>query len=67
MIEDGRTGFLVGFLDPDGLEAALDRLLGDPELRRRMGEAGRRRVEETFTFDRFRARLGEGLAEWFSS
>jgi len=67
VIEDGRTGFLVGFLDPEGLEAALDRLLGDPGLRSRMGEAGRRRVEETFTFDHFRGRLREGLAEWFSS
>jgi len=67
VIEDGRTGLLVDFPDGAGLEAALDRLLGDPELRRQMGEAGRRRVEEGFTFQRFRERLRQGLTEWFSS
>jgi len=66
-IEDGRTGLLVGFLDSAALEAALDRLLGDPELRRRMGEAARQRVFESFTFERFRERLREGLTEWLSS
>ena len=66
-VEDGRTGLLVDFLDAAGLEAALDRLLGDPGLRRRMGEAGRRRVAEDFTFERFRERLRNGLTEWFAS
>lgn len=66
-IEDGRTGLLVGFLDSAALEAALDRLLGDAALRGRMGEAGRRRVEEAFTFERFREHLRQGLTEWLSS
>jgi glycogen synthase len=35
-----------------GLAAAVNRLARDPELRRRMGIAGRRRVLEAFTWDR---------------
>ena len=66
-VEDGRTGLLVDFRDAAGLEAALDRLLGDPELRRRMGEAGQSRVARDFTFDRFRDRLRQPLAEWLGS
>jgi glycosyltransferase involved in cell wall biosynthesis len=33
------------------LGAALRRLLADADLRRRMGEAGRARVQERFTWD----------------
>jgi glycosyltransferase involved in cell wall biosynthesis len=32
------------------LREALRRLISDPELRRRMGEAGRERVRERFTW-----------------
>jgi glycosyltransferase involved in cell wall biosynthesis len=67
VIVDGRTGMLVDFLDAAGLEAALDRLLGDAGLRRRMGAEGRQRVLETFTFEQFRERLRQGLTEWFAS
>jgi len=53
VVEDGVTGYLV---DPANLEtelfARIGELVRDPELRRRMGEAGRRRVEEQFTWDR---------------
>ena len=63
-IEDGRTGLLVGFRDPAGLESALDRLLGDAALRARLGEAGRRRVQERFGFGGFRDRLRSHLVEW---
>jgi glycosyltransferase involved in cell wall biosynthesis len=67
VVEDGRTGLLVDFLDATGLERALDRLLRDADLRRRMGNAGRQRVLEEFTFERFRERLRQGLTEWFAS
>jgi glycosyltransferase involved in cell wall biosynthesis len=63
-IEDGRTGLLVGVKDPAALEHALDRLLGDAALRARMGEAGRRRVQERFGFARFRERMRSHLVEW---
>ena len=37
----GRSGLLVPPNDPGALAQALDLLLGDAALRRRMGEAGR--------------------------
>ncbi len=45
---DGETGLLVAPRDPRGLAAALGRLLGSESTRRRMGEAGRRRVRTAF-------------------
>ncbi|MBI2835600.1 MAG: glycosyltransferase family 4 protein [Acidobacteria bacterium] len=44
----GETGFLVEPKNAAGLADAVSRLLGDPDLRARMGEAGRRRVDPTF-------------------
>jgi glycosyltransferase involved in cell wall biosynthesis len=40
-IEDGVTGLLVPSHDPDALRSATERLLGDPELRDRLGTAAR--------------------------
>ncbi|MEU0744234.1 glycogen synthase [Streptomyces sp. NPDC006134] len=53
VVEDGGTGVLVP-VDDDfeaGLTRALDRLLGDPETARRMGEAGRERAVRAFGWD----------------
>jgi colanic acid/amylovoran biosynthesis glycosyltransferase len=47
-IVDGETGFAVARRDPAALAAALERLAADPDLRRQMGAAGRRRVTERF-------------------
>ncbi|TVR52620.1 MAG: glycosyltransferase family 1 protein [Gemmatimonadales bacterium] len=44
VVQHGKTGILVPPGSPDALSAALLRVLGDPELRRRMGEEGRKRV-----------------------
>lgn len=44
----GQTGYLVRPGDAEGLAEAITRLLADPALRRRMGEAGRRRVDPAF-------------------
>jgi glycosyltransferase involved in cell wall biosynthesis len=41
---DGETGLCVAPNDPDALTAAFARLLGDAELRRRMGDAARVRA-----------------------
>ena len=48
---DGETGLVVPPRDPAALSAALRRLLADEPLRRRLGEAARRRAHERFTFD----------------
>ena len=48
VVEEGKTGLLVPPGDSPALAEALLRLLRDPALRTRMGEAGRRRAERLF-------------------
>jgi glycosyltransferase involved in cell wall biosynthesis len=43
-VEDEVTGLLVAPRDPKGLRAAIERLLGDSELRDRLGQAGREKA-----------------------
>jgi glycosyltransferase involved in cell wall biosynthesis len=47
------TGLLVQPGDVSALSEAIRRLLADPGLRRRFGEAGRARISEHFTWQRF--------------
>ncbi|MFB9235832.1 glycosyltransferase [Plantactinospora siamensis] len=54
---DGETGLLCPEADPAALAAAIDRLLGDDELRTRLGRAARRRVAEHFDIRRQTRRL----------
>jgi glycosyltransferase involved in cell wall biosynthesis len=49
VVEDGVTGLLVPPGDAPALAAAIRRLLGDPDLRRRLGQGGRERVVAEFT------------------
>jgi glycosyltransferase involved in cell wall biosynthesis len=48
-VVDSVTGFVVPAREPGKLAAALEVLLTDPDLRRRMGAAGRERATETFS------------------
>ncbi len=52
-VADGETGFLIPYEDVSAATACLERLLGDADLRQRMGDAGIRRVRETFAMDRY--------------
>ena len=52
VVEDGVTGLVVPPRDPEALADAVVVLLGDPELRARMGAAGRERFLERFTVER---------------
>jgi glycosyltransferase involved in cell wall biosynthesis len=62
-VEDGVTGLLVPERDVPALTDALARLLGDAELRRRLGAAGRDRWQRRFTLERAMARVVEALEE----
>lgn len=46
---EGETGLVVPPRDRDALAAALNRLLGDPALRGRLGAAGRKRARALFS------------------
>jgi glycosyltransferase involved in cell wall biosynthesis len=46
VVQHGVTGLMVPPSDPGALAAAIDRLLDDPGLRQRMGEAGRVRARQ---------------------
>lgn len=48
LVDDGESGILLRPGREDLLLAALERLAGDPELRRRLGENGRRKVVAEF-------------------
>ena len=48
IVEDGETGFLVNEKDVGGLADRLERLLKDPELRRRLGRAARAKMQREF-------------------
>ena len=51
LVSDGETGVHVPPGDVRALRSALEQLLADPQLRRRMGEAARERVRERFSWD----------------
>ena len=51
LVTDGKEGFLAPLNDADGVAERILRLLGDPELRRRMGEAGRESVRGRFSLE----------------
>jgi glycosyltransferase involved in cell wall biosynthesis len=52
-LEDGRNGILVPAADVDGLKAAMARMLADPGMCRRMGEAGREIASTRFSFAKY--------------
>jgi hypothetical protein len=58
-----RTGLLCAPDDPPALAAALQQVLGDEDLRRRLRTAARRRVEQRFDA----AANGAALARWLEA
>ena len=49
VVKDGLNGYLVEARDVEALTDRVSRLIADPALRKRMGEAGRTWVEQDFT------------------
>ncbi|MGH9040888.1 MAG: glycosyltransferase, partial [Acidimicrobiia bacterium] len=56
-VVDGVTGFVVPPRDMAAVASALEALLADPDLRRRLGDAARARAEAEFAYDALAARL----------
>lgn len=50
LILDGQNGLLVEPRNPDGLSAALERVLADDALSRSLAESGRATVEQNYSF-----------------
>jgi len=63
VVEDGKTGLLVPPGQPEALAEALNRVLANPELGRRLGQAGRRRVEAHFSWTSIAERTEQVYAE----
>ena len=61
LIEHERTGLLVEPRAIDALSDAVSRLIADPELRRRLGEAGFERATSVFSVDTGADRLAARL------
>ena len=61
MVQDGLTGTLVEPGDVDALAGALIDTLSDPGAARRAGAAGRRRVEQLFTWETVVDRMAPAL------
>jgi glycosyltransferase involved in cell wall biosynthesis len=63
LIEASEAGLVVAPEDPGELAAALATLASDPELRARLGAAGRRAVEREFGRDAWLGRWRQVLAD----
>ena len=62
VVQDGVNGFKVPIRDARAVADKIRVLIGDPDLRRRMGAEGRRIFEERFTLERFHRNMEQALA-----
>ncbi|MET0957446.1 MAG: glycosyltransferase family 4 protein [Solirubrobacterales bacterium] len=63
VVDPGETGLLVERGNPDAVAAALAELVGDPERRRAMGERGRRRALDEWSWPRLVERMDRVYSE----
>jgi glycosyltransferase involved in cell wall biosynthesis len=59
LIEHEKNGLLVPPGDPDALSESLERLIRDPQLRRDLGAAARRTIEDGFDWRRIHEKYEE--------
>ena len=59
VVRDCETGLLVEYGDIDQTAAAITVLCSDAALRQKLGDAGRARLENNYTFAHFKQRLNE--------
>jgi len=65
LVEDGITGFLVPPNQLDSLADQLEKLLVDPELRQRMGQAGMEKMSREFSVEAMVTRMTKVYADTF--
>lgn len=63
VVDDGRTGMLFEPRDAEALAERFATLAHDPQLRERMGRAGRAKFEREYTFARHASRMRRALLE----
>jgi phosphatidylinositol alpha-1,6-mannosyltransferase len=63
VVRDGETGVLVDYGNAEQLAQAITSLCQNADLRTRLGEAGRARLQQNFTFDQFRKRFRQILSQ----
>lgn len=61
VIEDGKQGYICSPLNPEEWAAAIEKLIEYPVRAQRMGERGRQRVEERFSWERVAEQVEEVL------
>lgn len=57
VIENGKSGYIVGNCSGEEFAGAVTKLIDDRELRRRMGEEGRKRAREMFSVEAMTEKL----------
>ncbi|MEM1067109.1 MAG: glycosyltransferase, partial [Pseudomonadota bacterium] len=62
-VRDGETGLIVPPRDPGALAAAMDRVIDDPALAERLGQAGHDHSEAHFSWTAVAGTMGRVLAE----
>ena len=63
VVDPGETGLLVERGNPDAVAAALGELVGDPERRRAMGERGRRKALDEWSWPKLVERMDRVYSE----
>ena len=64
IVEDGVNGFLVPSGDHEKFAEAILRVVTDPDLARRLGASGRKKLESQFTLGRMVGRCEALFMEW---
>jgi colanic acid/amylovoran biosynthesis glycosyltransferase len=64
LIRHNQEGLLVAPSDTEGLALAIEQLLSSPELRRQLGQAGRRRVLEDYDLQKNTQILAKAFAKY---
>lgn len=67
LIQHGKTGLLVPWNDVNALAEAIITLLDNPEMAKSMGQAGRKRVEQMFTWDKTARQMEELILQTLKS